>query len=72
MKEELLMICDLKGRPKKFISIDVDKLRTSEDEVDDLKKVFQTKRNPYHMSRITAKTPMNDPDLFMVMFQRVL
>ncbi len=72
MRDELIMVCDPQGNPRKLLQLDIEKVKKSKEPVDDLKKVFETKRHPYHMSRIATRTPMNDPDLFIVFFQRVL
>lgn len=51
--------------------IDEEKLRKSKEPVDGMGLAFQTKSHPYRLTSKITKNPLNDPNLLLVLFERL-
>ena len=61
-----------KGLVNKIIAVDEEKIRSSNEPVDQMNLAFQTPNSPYRSRTPLSRNPMNDPNLFIVYFQRIL
>ncbi len=60
------------GLVNKFIDVEEQSIKKSKRPMDQLNLAMKTKYNPFKTPiRLKKKTPFNDPDLFLVTFQRV-
>lgn len=59
------------GVINKFIDVEDRAIKESKNPIDQLNLAMKTKYNPFRVPiRLKKKTPFNDPDLFLVTFQK--